>query len=127
MGLWRNCDDPRPLLKGFLVMAIKVRVEGLAEAQAALRQLPDSTAKAVLRRVGRKRLEAVANKARELVPVDKGHLRDSIGVSTMLTRRQRGKHTKYGVDDVEVFAGARKFAGALAHAHLQEFGTERQG
>jgi HK97 gp10 family phage protein len=104
-------------------MAIKVHVEGLAEAQAALRQLPDSTAKAVLRRVGRKRLEPVANKARELVPVGLGELRDSIAVSTRLTRRQRGKHTKDGIDDVEVFAGA----GAHPQAHLQEFGTEHHG
>jgi HK97 gp10 family phage protein len=104
-------------------MVIKVHVEGLAEVQTALRQLPDSTAKAVLRRVGRKRLEPVANKARELVPVGMGELRDSIAVSTRLTRRQRGKHTKDGIDDVEVFAGA----GPHPQAHLQEFGTEHHG
>jgi HK97 gp10 family phage protein len=104
-------------------MVIKVHVEGLAEVQTALRQLPDSTAKAVLRRVGRKRLAPVAELARELVPVGQGELRDSIAVSTRLARRQRGKHRKDGPDDVEVFAGA----GPHPQAHLQEFGTEHHG
>jgi HK97 gp10 family phage protein len=102
---------------------IRVHVEGLAEVQTALRQLPDATAKAVLRRVGRKRLAPVAERARELTPVGQGELRDSITVSTRLTRRQRGKHRKDGQDDVEVFAGA----GPHPQAHLQEFGTEHHG
>jgi HK97 gp10 family phage protein len=104
-------------------MVIRVHVEGLAELETALRRLPDATAKNVLRRVGRKRLAPVAERARELVPVGQGELRDSIAVSTRLTRRQRGKHTKDGVDDVEVFAGA----GPHPQAHLQEFGTEHHG
>ena len=104
-------------------MVIRVHVAGLAEVETALRQLPDTTAKNVLRRVGRKRLAPVAERAREMVPVGQGELRDSIAVSTRLTRRQRGKHTKDGVDDVEVFAGA----GPHPQAHLQEFGTEHHG
>jgi HK97 gp10 family phage protein len=104
-------------------MVIKVHVEGLAEVQTALRQLPDATAKNVLRRVGRKRLAPVAERARELVPVGQGELRDSIAVSTRLTRRQRGKHRKDAPDDVEVFAGA----GPHPQAHLQEFGAEHHG
>jgi HK97 gp10 family phage protein len=104
-------------------MVIKIHVEGLAELEAKLRELPDATAKNVLRRVGRKRLQPVADRARELVPVHQGDLRDSIGVSTKLSRRQRSKHRKDGPDDVEVFAGA----GPHPQAHLQEFGTEHHG
>ena len=102
---------------------IIVTVDGLAEVKTALRELPDATAKNVLRRVGRRRLEPVAERARSLVPVDQGELRDSIAVSTRLTRRQRAKHQKLGPDDVEVFAGA----GPHPQAHLQEFGTEHHG
>jgi len=47
----------------------KVHVEGLAELETKLRELPDATAKNVLRRVARKRLEPVAQRARELAPV----------------------------------------------------------
>jgi HK97 gp10 family phage protein len=98
----------------------KVSVEGLSDLQEALRELPDATAKNVLRRVGRKVLEPIAEDARRLAPVDEGDLRDSIGVSTKLSRRQRGQHQKDGPDDVEIFAGA----GPHPQAHLQEFGSE---
>jgi HK97 gp10 family phage protein len=106
-----------------MATVLRVHVEGLAALETALRQLPDATAKNVLRRVGRKRLQPVADRARELVPVHQGDLRDSIGVSTKLTRRQRSRHRKDGPDDVEVFAGA----GPHPQAHLQEFGTEHHG
>jgi HK97 gp10 family phage protein len=106
-----------------MAAVVKVHVEGLAELQGRLRELPDATAKNVLRRVGRKRLQPIADRAVGLVPLDKGDLRDSIGVSTKLTRRQRGKHRKFGRDDVEVFAGA----GPHPQAHMQEFGTEHNG
>lgn len=101
----------------------KVHVEGLAELETKLRELPDATAKNVLRRVARKRLEPVAQRARELAPVQSGKLRDSIGVSTKLTRRQRSKNQKFSIDDIEVYVGA----GALPQAHMQEFGTVHNG
>jgi HK97 gp10 family phage protein len=104
-------------------MAFTVKVEGLAALETALRELPDATAKNVLRRVARARLEPVAARARQLAPVEEGDLRDSITVSTKLTRRQRSQHRKYGPDDVEVFAGA----GPHPQAHMQEFGTEDHG
>lgn len=96
-----------------------MKVEGLKEVQTALRQLPDATAKNVMRRVLRKAGQPVADRARELAPVDEGDLRDSIVVSTKLSKAQRQKRRKSGKNDVEIFVGA----GAKPHAHLQEFGT----
>lgn len=98
---------------------ITVHVDGLKEVQAALRELPDATAKNVLRRVGREGLEPIAEAMRGAVPVASNALKNSITVGTRLTRRQRAKHRKDGRDDVEVFAGA----GSDPAAHLQEFGT----
>lgn len=94
-------------------------VEGLAELHTALRELPDSTAKNVLRRVGTQALKPIAEAAARRAPVERGALRTSIHVGTRLSRRQRGQHQKAGPDDVEVFAGA----GVLPQAHLQEFGS----
>lgn len=100
-------------------MSITMKVEGLKEVKTALRQLPDATAKNVIRRVLRKAGQPIADRARELAPVDEGDLKDSIAVSTKLSKSQRRKHRKGGKDDVEVFVGA----GPHPQAHLQEFGT----
>jgi HK97 gp10 family phage protein len=98
---------------------MKVTVTGLDEIMAALRELPNATAKNVMRRVLIKRAEPVAEDARRLVPVDEGHLKESIHVSTRLTRRQKARHRKVHRDDVEVFVGP----GNDPAAHLQEFGS----
>jgi HK97 gp10 family phage protein len=101
-------------------MSVKVKIEGLKQLQDALRQLPDSTAKSVLRRVGKKRLKPVADKARSYAPKDQGELRDSIAVGTKLSKRQRRRHRKADRNDIEIFVGA----GPHPQAHLQEFGTK---
>ncbi len=102
-------------------MSIKVTVKttGLKEVQTALRRLPDSTAKGVMRRVLKKVGRPVAEAARKRVPEESGELKDSINVSTRLTKTQRKKHKKTSKDDVEVYIGP----GPLPQAHLQEFGT----
>jgi hypothetical protein len=76
-------------------MSVKVTIEGLAEVKTALRALPDATAKNVVRRVLRSRGEPIATRARRLVPVEEGELRDSIAVSTRLSRRQRARRRKF--------------------------------
>lgn len=102
-------------------MSITVKVEGFRELGTALKQLPNATSKNVMRRVLREAGEPIAEAARGLAPVDEGHLRDSIGVSTVLSGRQRKLRRKTrNKDDVEMFVGA----GPLPQAHLQEFGTE---
>ena len=98
-------------------MRLKVRVEGLREIEKALMQLKPATAKTVVRKALTKAAEPIAEDMRSKVRVDQGDLRDSVGVGTKLTRRQRALHKKGS--PVEVFAGA----GGLAQATTEEFGT----
>jgi HK97 gp10 family phage protein len=103
-----------------------VQIEGLKEIDKALGELTPATGKNVLRRVLRKRAEPMAEQMRGMAPVDDGHLRDSIGVGTRLTRRQAALHRKMFRDDrasVEMFVGA----GGLPQAITQEFGTVSHG
>jgi HK97 gp10 family phage protein len=101
---------------------ISIKVEGLSDVMAALRDLPNATAKNVMKRVLLARAEPVAEAARRLVPVHEGHLKESIHVSTRLTRRQKARHRKADPDDVEVFVGP----GSDPAAHLNEFGSGHQ-
>jgi HK97 gp10 family phage protein len=102
-------------------MVERVKIEGLRELKTALRELPDSTAKNVIRRVLKKAGKPIADAAQARVPVDFGDLKKSIGVSTKLSRRQKGTHRKGGPNDVEVFVGT----GSHPSAHMQEFGTRK--
>lgn len=96
-----------------------IRIEGLAELQEALRELPDATSRNVLRRVAKQVLEPIAERARQLAPVDIGRLRESIRVTDKLSRRQKSQFQRIDPDDVIMFVGA----GALPQAHMMEFGT----
>ncbi|MFN7177116.1 MAG: hypothetical protein ACK4MX_09530 [Thermaurantiacus sp.] len=106
-------------------MKTSMRVEGLQDLDAALADLPQSTAKGVVRRTlikaGQPIVEDYANNVRRR----SGTLAESAGVSTKLSRRQRRLHRKMFADDraaVEVFAGA----GPLSQAITEEFGTVNQ-
>lgn len=99
-------------------MTVKVKVEGLRQVQTALRELPKkSLRRNVLKRVGMRRLEPIARDMRAHVAVHQGLLRESISVSTVLSKRQRKLHRKQ--DDVEIFAGP----GPDPAGHLEEFGS----
>lgn len=100
-------------------MSFTVKTTGLKEVQTALRTLPDSTAKGVMRRVMKRVLIPVRDDARRLAPEDNGELKDSIVISTKLSKSQRRKFKKRNRHDVYVFCGA----GPLPQAHLQEYGT----
>lgn len=105
----------------------KVHIDGLREVDEALGLLKPSTGKAVLRRVGKKRLQPIADTAKSLAPDDpatKGakDLKETIGVGTRLTKRQRRVHKKMFASErasVELFAGA----GGQAKDTQQEFGN----
>lgn len=109
----------------------RVQVDGLRDVDKALGELGKSTGKAVLRRVGKKRLQVIADTAKAMAPDDPGttgkkDLKTSIGVGTKLTRRQAQQHRKMFKDErasVEIFAGA----GGLASATQQEFGNVNHG
>ena len=98
-------------------MEVKVRVLGLSQLEQGLSELPRATGKNVLRRVLRQRGEPIAERARNLAPIDEGDLKDSIAVSTKLSRSQRRKRRKKAT--VEMFVGP----GTHPQAITQEFGT----
>ncbi len=100
-------------------MSFTVKTTGLKEVQDVLRTLPDSTAKGVMRRVMKKSLISVRDQAKAFAPDDEGELKDSIVISTKLSKRQRRTFRKVNKHDVYVFCGA----GPLPQAHLQEYGT----
>lgn len=97
-----------------------VKVKGLKEIQAALRELPKATAKNVMRRVLRARAQLIADRAAEMAPVERGDLRDSIAVSSKLSRGGRRAAPKLSPTAIEVFVGPSQ----IPHAIWQEFGTE---
>lgn len=102
----------------------KVYIEGLRELDAALGNLTKATAKGVLRRVGLKALQPVADAMKAGAPDDPetggNDLRSSISVGTKLSPRQARLNRKVeGKAFVEVFAGA----GPLPQAHMTEFGS----
>lgn len=99
-----------------------IRIDGLRELDAALAELPKATGKNVLRRTGVRALAPVIADAKQRVPVDDGDLRDSLKVTTRLSKRQQRLNAKAvaeGKASVQLYAGAA----ALPHAHLVEFGT----
>ena len=94
-----------------------VKVEGLADLERALRELPQANAKAVLRRTMKQAGEPVAKTARALVPKEHGYLAESIDVSPKLSSRQATMNNKQS--PVEMYIGP----GTDPAGHLQEFGT----
>lgn len=106
-----------------------MKVEGLKELDKALGEIGKAAAKAVLKRVGLKALEPVADAARSIAPDDpetQGHdLRTSIGVGTKLSRNQaRQKKNSVKAGEEKFFAEVYAGAGPLPQAHLQEFGAK---
>lgn len=94
-----------------------VEVKGLRELDQALGELSFSQAKGVLRRVGRRALEPFDAAWREKAPREEGHLAESGGVGSKLTRSQRRAREREST--VEVFAGP----GPDPAAVQQEFGN----
>lgn len=108
-------------------MKTTIRIDGLRELDALLGELPQSTAKSVLRRVGIKALQPMAETARALAPDDPDtsapDLHTSITVGTKLNKTQAALHRKdEGRAFTTVFMGTNDRAGVL-----QEFGTVNHG
>ena len=72
-----------------------------------------------MRKVLKQAGEPVARKARGLVSVDQGDLRESIDVSPLLTRSQRRAHRKGYYADLEMHIGPS----GLVQGITEEFGT----
>lgn len=116
-------------------MATTVKIEGLRELEKALSELPKATGKSVLRRVLVKRAQPVADAMRAAAPVDDGHLKKSIIVSTKRPVGHKSAAAQAfatggkaaakaaGSGPVEVFVGPGRHPQAI----FQEFGTINHG
>lgn len=111
---------------------MKIRVEGFRELERALSELPKTTGKNILRRIGRGALEPMAQIAAAKAPEESGALAFSIAVSEKRTARARKSTTRRvapGVfrsdpkTSVEIAMGPAGGLGALYYATFQEFGT----
>lgn len=101
-------------------MKVKVTIVGLKDLDAKLGELKPSTAKNVLRRVGREALGPFDEAWREKAPHLTGALEASGSVGSKLTRTQRKQNER--TSTVEVFAGP----GPNPQAIQQEFGNATQ-
>ncbi len=100
---------------------ITVKVEGLRDIERALMELPKATAKNAGRRSLRTGAQPILDDFRARAPRLTGHLIDTSGISTKLSRRQRAEHrAQEDRDHVELFVGA----GPNPQAVQQEFGNE---
>jgi hypothetical protein len=106
-------------------------VEGLADLDRMLGELPKRTQKSVLRRVGLKALEPFVETVRGMAPVDEdptstpqrrpGTLRDSYHAGTKLNKTQARNARREGKSSIEVYAGTNDPAGVQT-----EFGNDHQ-
>jgi HK97 gp10 family phage protein len=95
---------------------LTVKVDGLRQIEKAMMELKPAAAKAVTRRVAKKALQPIADKAKSLAPEDEGNLRDAISVST---KARKGMQKP---DAVNVFVGVATSEGRVAVN--QEYGNE---
>lgn len=90
----------------------ELNVKGLAELNKLLKELPAKVEGNILRGAMRAGAKVFEDRAKQMVPVKSGQLRDSIKVST---RSKRGRVS------ATVTAGGKK----AFYAHMVEFGTVR--
>lgn len=107
-----------------------VRIEGLAELDRALGELPKSTARNVLRRTLLKAGQPMAETMKSMAPDDPetggSDLRSSIAVGTKLSARQAKLHRRETKND-RAFAEAFVGPGPDPAAWNQEFGNVNHG
>lgn len=97
-----------------------IKLTGFKELDAGLAQFKKTTERAILRRVAVKALEPVAERAKQLAPVDEGDLRDSIVVGTNVNKAARADARRDPVQGVRVYVGTSNRNGVP-----REFGTVR--
>lgn len=98
----------------------KFKIEGLAELDEALKELPRATARNVLLRTLKEQGEPIRADGELHAPRDEGGLAESYAVSTKLSRRQKKLNKKESM--VEVYIGP----GPAAKGVQTEFGNAHQ-
>lgn len=104
-------------------MKTTFELEGFAGLENALAELPKATAKNVGRKALRAGAAPILDEFKSRAPHLTGHLIETAGIGTRLSKRQRGLHRKQDAGDrdhVEMFVGA----GPNPQAVQQEFGNE---
>lgn len=96
------------------------KIEGLADLDEALTELPKATARAVLVRTLKEQGKAIKDAGEALAPRDKGGLKASYTVTQSLSRRQKSFNKKESM--VEVYIGP----GPAAKGVQTEFGNAHQ-
>lgn len=96
------------------------KVEGLAELDEALQELPKATARAVLVRTLKKEGQRIADAGEAYAPKRTGELAASYTVTQKLSRRQRAQNIKES--DVEVYIGPTPHTKSIQ----TEFGNAHQ-
>lgn len=96
------------------------KLEGLAELEEALKELPKATARNVLLRTLKEHGEPIRSAGETNAPRDKGGLKASYAVSTKLSSRQKKLNKKESM--VEVYIGP----GPAAKGVQTEFGNAHQ-
>lgn len=96
------------------------KIEGLAELDEALSELPKATARNVLLRTLKEQGEPIRADGERNAPRDEGGLQESYTVGTKLSRRQKSMNRKES--DVEVYIGP----GPAAKGVQTEFGNAHQ-
>ncbi|MCK1541446.1 hypothetical protein IVB12_05495 [Bradyrhizobium sp. 179] len=96
------------------------KIEGLAELDEALKELPKATARNVLKRVLTEQGQPIKDDGERLAPRLSGGLKASYTVTQKLSRRQKGLNRKES--DVEVYIGP----GPAAKSVQTEFGNAHQ-
>lgn len=117
-------------------MDATVTLEGFAELDRALTELPKATGKNVLRRIARGALEPMANMAAARAPHRTGRLAYSISVSEKRTPRAKWQNTTMGrtafvgghfrasaSTGITMAMGPAGGLGVLPYASFDEFGT----
>lgn len=104
-------------------MTRRFKLTGFAELERALvEELPKATAKNVLRGAAKDAMKPIEARAKQLVPVDEGDLRDSITTKNAKAKRQRGSYKYAASTGVEVWTGPTGRP-AGGNAAWQEYGT----
>lgn len=96
------------------------KIEGLAELDEALAELPKATARNVLVRVLKEQGKPIRDDGERNAPRDKGGLKASYTVGTKLSKRQKSQNVKESM--VEVYIGP----GPSAKSIQTEFGNAHQ-
>lgn len=99
---------------------MKVELKGFRELDAALAEFSKAGGKAILRRAATKALQPMLERAKQLVPVDEGDLRNSLTIGTRLNKGEARAARREGKSGVEVYMGTNSRNGAP-----REFGSVR--